>query len=134
MSSRNSVSSTYTDLSETARTILTTLCNTRDFSEVDRYVSEDVSVQHEDETPVASRDAFVRRFSQALEHMPELNIEVKEACVDESQLKVWVRSEITGLPGGVRKESIDMMTFNEEGLLVKSIDCQRVLGRRSDDD
>lgn len=134
MSSRTSVSSTYTDLSETARTILTRLCNERDFSQVDRYVSADVTIQHDDQTPLVSRDAFIQNLSGMLNHLPEFHVDIKEACVDEQQHKVWVRSELTGLPGGVRKESIDMMTFNEEGLLVKSVDCQRVLGRRADED
>ncbi|KIW49030.1 hypothetical protein PV05_10746 [Exophiala xenobiotica] len=134
MSSPSSLSDTYVDLSGTARTILTTLCNSRDFSQLNRYISADVMSQHEDEPPSFSRDAFTQDWAAALHRMPGVQLNIKEACVDELQHKVWVRSEISGLPGGMRKESIDMMTFNEEGLLVKSVDCQRVLSRRAGED
>jgi hypothetical protein len=134
MSSPSSLSDTYIDLSGTARTILTTLCNYRDFSQLNRYISPDVMSQHEDEPPKFSRDAFVQDWAAASHRVPGIQLDIKEACVDELQHKVWVRSEISGLPGGRRKESIDMMTFNEGGLLVKSVDCQRALSRRSGDD
>lgn len=124
------VSETYGDLSETARTILTTLSNPEDFTPLDRFISTNVVSQHEDEPPVFSRDAFMQDWGDILRRMPGFQLDIKEACVDEQQHKVWVRSEITGLPGGMRKESIDMMTFNDDGLLVKSVDCQRVLSRR----
>ena len=54
---------------------------------------------------------------------------VKEACVDEIQQKVWVRSEISGFPGGVIEESVDMLYFDDQGILVGSVDCQRVKKR-----
>jgi hypothetical protein len=134
MSSPSSLSDTYVDLSGTARTILTTLCNSRDFSQLNRYISPDVMSQHEDEPPSFSRDAFMQDWAAASHRVPGIQLDIKEACVDELQHKVWVRSEISGLPGGRRKESIDMMTFNEGGLLVKSVDCQRVLSKRSGED
>ncbi|KAJ9637490.1 uncharacterized protein PV06_04034 [Exophiala oligosperma] len=121
------VSEAYGDLSETARTILTTLSNPGDFTSLDRFISANVMSQHEDEPPVFSRDAFMQDWADILRRMPGFQLNIKEACVDEQQHKVWVRSEITGLPGGMRKESIDMMTFDDDGLLVKSVDCQRVL-------
>jgi hypothetical protein len=75
---------------------------------------------------MASREAFLARFQAVIKRVPDYHVEISEAIVDDRQRKVWVRSEITGLPAGVRKESINMMTFNEEGILVKSEDCQRV--------
>ena len=58
--------------------------------------------------------------------VPDFEMVIREAVVDDNQRKVWVRSEIRGLPGGIIKESIDMMTFDEEGLLIRSEDCQRI--------
>lgn len=65
----------------------------------------------------------------SLDRAPDFHMHIREAVVDDRQRKVWVRSEITGLPAGVVKESIDMLSFNEEGLLIKSEDCQRVKRR-----
>lgn len=47
-------------------------------------------------------------------------------------MKVWVRSEISGLPDGIRKQSISMLSFNAEGELVSSVDFLRRV--RDDDD
>ncbi|KIW16156.1 hypothetical protein PV08_06207 [Exophiala spinifera] len=122
-------SETYGDLSARARTILTTLSSARDFTSLNRFISANVTSQHEDEPPIFSRDAFIQDWVDILQRMPGFQLNIKEACVDEQQHKVWVLSEITGLPGGMRKESVDMMTFDDDGLLVKSVDCQRVLRR-----
>lgn len=117
------------DLSERARKILTTLCNTRDLNILTAvpYISEKVHIQHDDKPPVTSRSEFLAGWSNALNYMPDVHIDIKEACVDEVQRKVWVRSEISGLPGGIRKESIDMMTFDRDGMLIFSADYQRAL-------
>ncbi len=122
----------------TARTILESLCNTRDFSHLERYVSAEVRVHHDDPDGedeqqnrlVTSRDDLLQNWTRTLQQTPNLHVDVKEACVDETQLKVWVRSEMTGFPRGVHKESVDMMTFNEQGVLVESVDCQRVLASK----
>lgn len=71
----------------------------------------------------------MERFMASLDRAPDFHMHIREAVVDDRQRKVWVRSEITGLPAGVVKESIDMLSFNEEGLLIKSEDCQRVKRR-----
>lgn len=92
-------------------------------------ISPNVIVQHEDDEAVTSREAFLANYQAIIKEVPDFHMEIREAVVDDCQRKVWVRSEITGLPAGVIKESIDMMTFNEEGILVKSEDCQRVRKR-----
>jgi SnoaL-like domain len=133
MSSSSSISSTsssdYTNLQYQAKKILELLCNERDTKSIIPLISPNVIVQHEDDEPVTSREAFLARFQAVIKRVPDFHMEIREAVVDDRQRKVWVRSEITGLPAGVRKESIDMMTFNEEGILVKSEDCQRVRRR-----
>ena len=132
MSSSSSTSATtssdYTNLQYRARNILELLCNERDTESVVQMISPNVVVQHDDNAPVTSRTAFVDGFKDTLAGIPDFHIEIREAVVDDQQRKVWVRSEIRGLPAGM-VDSIDMMTFNEEGLLVRIEDCQRV--RRS---
>ena len=70
----------------------------------------------------------VGAVSKAERH-PGFCLAILEACVDEVQRKVWVRSEIRGLPGGMVKESIDMLTFDEHGVPVSSVDEQKVRRR-----
>jgi len=70
--------------------------------------------------------AFLDTWKFAATTMPDFEMHIREAAADEQQRKVWVRSEIRGFPSGVVKEIIDMMTFNEEGLLIRNEDCQRV--------
>lgn len=92
-------------------------------------ISPEVVVQHDDEAPVTSLAAFLDGWQRLVSSIPDFHLEIREAIVDDRQRKVWVRSEITGLPAGMIKESIDMMTFDEEGVLVRSEDCQRVSRR-----
>lgn len=127
-------SSSFKDLSETAKVILHSLCHERDFTTAAQLVSPSVIVQHEDNPPFVSRDAYFKGWTQKLQRTPSFNLQIKEACVDEVQRKVWVRSEISGLPNGIRKESIDMMCFDEDGLLSSTTDCQRIIRLRDGDD
>lgn len=131
VSSTSSIASARTvlpfDLEARATSILTSLCNEpRDFAAASTYIDPYVTVQHEDNEPATGVEEFFQRWSEALDHLPDFHIEVKEACVDEIQRKVWVRSEIKGLPNGLVRESIDMMSFSENGMLTNNIDCQRV--------
>ena len=133
MSSSSSISSTtssdYTNLQYRATQILELLCNERDTESAVGMISPTVIVQHDDDVPVTSRTAFLDGFNDLINNVPEFHLDVLEAVVDDRQRKVWVRSEISGLPAGMIKESIDMMTFDEEGILIKSEDCQRVRRR-----
>lgn len=40
--------------------------------------------------------------------------------------KVWVFSKVKGYPGGAEKDTVDMMTFTDEGKLLWTKDVQRV--------
>ena len=123
------MSSDYTNLEYRATKILQLLCNEREPQSVAAMISPNVIVQHDDSPPVTSREAFLDGWQGFMAEVPEFHLEIMEAIVDDRQRKVWVRSEITGLPAGMIKESIDMMTFDEDGMLVKSEDCQRVRRR-----
>lgn len=94
-----------------------------------QHISPHIKVEHGDDSPVYSLKRYLSRFSDASAKYPMLRLSIQEACADELQRKVWVRSEITGLPGGAVKERIDMLTFDEHGMLVGSIDYQRLRRR-----
>ena len=83
-----------------------------------------ITVQHDDDEPQDSRDAFFARWKANAAKCPNLHLQIHEAVPDYSQRKVWVRGEIRGLAEGY-KEKIFMMTFNDEGLLVKADDYYR---------
>lgn len=127
-SSLGRIPSRYTpfDLESRATQILTSLANHSNTSSVLPHISPLIQVEHNDNAPVYSLDSYVSRFSGA---GAGVRLDIKEACVDELQRKVWVRSEISGYPGGVVKESVDMLFFDEDGMLVKGIDYQKVKRR-----
>src|SRR5271155_310196 len=114
-----------TSLDERARRILC-LCNEHDFASASELIHPAVIVQHDEDRPHPSMAAFLDTWKFAATTMPDFEMHIREAAADEQQRKVWVRSEIRGFPSGVVKEIIDMMTFNEEGLLIRNEDCQRV--------
>lgn len=125
-SSLGRIPSRYTpiDLESRATQILTSLANnSTDSSSVLPHISPLIQVEHNDAAPVYSVDSYVSRFSGL---GSDVRLDIKEACVDEVQRKVWVRSEISGFPGGVVKESVDMLFFDEDGMLVKGIDYQKI--------
>lgn len=112
-----------------ATKILELLYNDRDTASVSPMISSEVMIQHNDEATVTGRAAFLDGCHELIAQAPDFHLEISEAIVDDRQRKVWVRSEITGLPAGIMKESIDMMTFDEAGVLIRSEDCQRVRRR-----
>jgi hypothetical protein len=57
--------------------------------------------------------------------MPDFKIEVMNAIQEGN--KVWLYSRISGLPGGVVKDSVDMTLWSDEGKLVETKDVQRVV-------
>ncbi|KAK5088518.1 hypothetical protein LTR05_002738 [Lithohypha guttulata] len=117
------------DLEFRATQILTSLAqNPSDLSTLD-LISPNIKVEHGDQAPVYSIERYISRFTIAGAQHPDLKLEIKEACVDEIQRKVWVRSEISGLPDDVVKERIDMLSFDNHGILVGSIDHQKVKRR-----
>lgn len=139
-SSQSSASSTSSNLSPVrtkydpynlelrATKILTSLANSPSSTDLSTLrISPNIKVEHNDSDPVYSLQQYLSRFSDASSRSPDLHLDVKEACVDEIQRKVWVRSVISGLPGGMVKESVDMLSFDEQGVLVGSIDHQRVM-------
>lgn len=123
-------------LSATARTILSssTYSTETQISNLSQYLSPQIQTQHNDDPPqLTTRETYLTSHLDRIKSLPEsYRLDVQETCVDESQMKVWVRSEISGLPDGVRKQSISMLSFNAEGELVSSVDFLRRV--RDDDD
>jgi hypothetical protein len=62
---------------------------------------------------------------QAIQFMPNFKIEVKDAVTEGN--KVWLFSKVTGLPGGVFKDSVDMSVWDEECKFVETENVQGVL-------
>lgn len=78
-------------------------------------ISPDVIIEHD---AINDEPLSLTSWSESIQRMPNLEIDVLEAIPDPSQSKVRVRSSVTGLPHGRRKESIDVMSFDSEGILV----------------
>jgi len=118
------------DLESRAIEILTSLANSpHNTTSVSEHISPSIKFEHGDDLPIYSLQSYLARFSDISARFPGYCLDVKEACVDETQRKVWVRSEITGLPNGLIKERIDMLTFDNEGILVGSFDHMKVKRR-----
>lgn len=122
------------DLRTTALHILHCLRNTKNVSTATPYLHPSVSVQHDENEPTVSRENNLNRWASISAAWPELQAEVQEAVVDESQSKVWVLSELSGLPDGMVKTSVDMLTFEQceqtgRWVCVKCADVQRVARR-----
>lgn len=118
------------DLEARAAKILTTLANQpKHAASVSQHISPHIKVEHGDDSPEYSLERYLSRFSNTLSRCPDCHLEIKEACVDEMQRKVWVQSEVTGYPNGIVKERVDMLSFDENGILVGSIDHHKVKRR-----
>lgn len=94
---------------------------------------------------ITSRDSYLQFMSAKLQSRSNIKSRVKECVVDEGQRKVWVVSElICTLRAGEggkeelqRKESIDMLTFDSTGRLVRRegwLRRSRRGSKRRDDD
>lgn len=114
------------DLESRATQILTSLANNQCTTSVLPHISPLIQVEHNDNAPEYSIDSFISRFTEGGAH---IRLDVKEACVDEFQRKVWVRSEISGFADGIVKESVDMLFFDEDGILIRGIDYQKIKRR-----
>lgn len=124
------------DLESRASKILSSLANNNDtntqnidLSSILQRVSLNIKVEHGDDDPIYSRQKYLSRFSAASTQNPNLHLDIKEACADESQRKVWVRSEVTGMLDGAVNERVDMLTFDESGVLIASVDWVRLRRR-----
>ncbi len=67
---------------------------------------------------INSRDEYLKGWSQKVQCLGEITSTVKECVVDESQWKVWVVNELT-IGGNLRKESVDMLTFDGRGKMTR---------------
>lgn len=88
------------------------------------YLHPTFSAEHGGAAPsVGGAEGFVSLWQKAITLVPNFRVEVVNA-VAEGNL-VWVLSKATGLPGGREKESVDMMTFDDEGKCLRNKDIQR---------
>lgn len=120
------------DLEVRAMIALTALYDTTESSS-EAWISPDISIEHDDISS-STEPLTLSSWSESLSAMPTLELDIAEAIVDESQRKVWVRSSLYGLPNGGRKESVDVLSFDAEGLLVSLTGEWRAFTEDDDDD
>ncbi|KZF25492.1 hypothetical protein L228DRAFT_77670 [Xylona heveae TC161] len=116
--------STPEELRARAVKIMQLLFNKKDLETVSFFIHEQSEFYHDDRPPVFGRAAFLAGWEKACKFMPDFQLDIINSVVDGR--RVWLFSEISGLPNGVKKDSIDMMTFDETGLLIRSKDVQRI--------
>jgi hypothetical protein len=137
------------DLHSTALHLLDTLYNKHDLTLARTLIHPDVTVSHDDATTLHSRDEYLAYWARRTKRVPDLRARCTECAVDEGQRKVWVVSELYMAPheheggpvgervGGLkgrRKESVDMLWFDDKGRLVGGCDWVRSVRRRENDD
>ncbi|KAK8850424.1 hypothetical protein IAR55_004342 [Kwoniella newhampshirensis] len=122
-------------LKERARLAMTTLCNDR--SElpnfpITRSLAHPLSkMQHDDYPPFDNLDAYLSFYSGHLKENPSFHCDVHDVVAElvaggKGGGKAWVFSTITGWQEGVgAKESVDMMVFDQDGMLLSNKDVQR---------
>lgn len=123
---------TATELKSTARTLITAICNDRNLDLAKSHNATSISMTHDDNPPITSVDDFLANWQKLLTFMPDFHLEILDMVAEVGEKtqggKVWVFSRIKGLPGGVKKDSVDMMDFDADGKFVRSKDVQRVIG------
>lgn len=70
---------------------------------------------------INSRDEYLQGWISKCRSLGVISSRVRDCCVDESQRKVWVVNELS-IGGTMRKESVDMLTFDGEGKMVRRRD------------
>jgi len=120
-------------LKSIARASLEALCNEpRNFTLSRFMLADTVEIQHDSHPPTTDPDVFTTNFQEILKIIPDFHMQIKDiiAEVDESGVgggRVWVFSRITGIQSKMQVDSVDMMTINSQGKVVKSKDVQRKL-------
>ena len=83
---------------------------------------------------ITSRDEYLQGWAKKIQRLGEIESRVRECCVDESRRKVWVVNEVF-VEGCSRKESVDMLSFDESGKMVRREGwLRRVRGDRKEED
>jgi hypothetical protein len=85
---------------------------------------------------ITSRDEYLRGWSKKVSTLGEITSRVRECVVDESQRKVWVVNELSCMQGErrYRKESVDMLSFDEAGKMQRREGWMRAKRRGAGDE
>ncbi|KAK0537143.1 hypothetical protein OC834_000900 [Tilletia horrida] len=102
---------------------LEVVCNQRNFSAASKYLTPDF-ISHHGAHKAEGLEAFVGGFQYALANfMPDFHMRILKSVADDES--VWVWSEITGLKGGAKKESVDIFAVDKaSGKLKEKWDVQ----------
>jgi hypothetical protein len=124
------------DLHERAISLLDILYNKHDLRAAAPLIHPNVTTSHNDDATLHNRDEFLAYWARRTKKVPGLRAKCRECAVDEAQRKVWVVSELYTKPGeeGRRRESVDMLWFDEEGVLIGESDWVRCVRRRDDEE
>ena len=113
------------DLKSRAIIFMDLISNKRNFEKASEYVHPDI-VQKKREKTVQGKGEMLNTFKTMIEvHAPNFHVEFLDAL--EEGLKVWAYVRISGLPGGIVKDSIDLTEWSEDGRLVRAQHVQQVL-------
>ena len=82
---------------------------------------------------INSREEYLQSWSKKMQHLGEITSTVRECVVDESQRKVWVVNELV-VGGTMRKESVDMLTFDGRGKMTRREGWLRRKSSKLDED
>lgn len=119
-----------TNLKKRATDLLYLLCNEKDLSKGAAYLDANMIQYRDDRLPVVGAEQFLETWGKAIQAMPDFQIEVKDVIQEGN--KVWAYCKISGLPGGVEKNSVDMSIWNEDGSSSKQEMYKGSLSERSD--
>ena len=111
--------------------IITVMCITKDFNEMSNVLASNIEALHDDNPALVGADHFVSHFKAILEKVPSFTYEIHDVIAQldaKGGGKVWVYATLSGLPGGAKKDTVDMMDIDADGKLLKTKDVQRLLG------
>ena len=102
-------------------------------SVLDTVVAPNVKLIHDDEPAIEGKEAFIKVWEAAVEHIPDMKMDIRDSIAEVSPNgggKVWFLSTFTGVPGesgNVNKESVDLLEIDSEGMLISMKDVQRTM-------
>ena len=119
-------------LKDRATKIMDFLVNSRDDStSVRPLIHPTAKFEHDDHPAFHDREILFNIFKQVHTAAPDMRCKILDCIAevndDGKSGRAWVFTEISNGMAGRSVASVDMMTFDEQGMLVASKDVQREL-------
>lgn len=113
------------------REILDIILVRKDTQAMCSVLSKELICLHDDDEPLVGSETLIQRWLVVLKHVPDMTYDIREVIAqlndDKPGGKVWAFSRVSGLPGGVKKDSVDMLQIDGHGRAVFMKDVQRVV-------